>query len=114
MLATVLSTIVSRNISRDSIYTLKLKRRGVELSEDTQAIDLMQGVTAQIAMNPETNAVPFDMPLVELMNAFSSTHYHALPVVKDDNKLIGVILLSIGGLAVRIRPPSSCITAKFV
>ena len=93
MLATVLSTIVSRNISRDSIYTLKLKRRGVELSEDTQAIDLMQGVTAQIAMNSETNAVPFDMPLVELMNAFSSTHYHALPVVKDETKLIGVITI---------------------
>jgi CIC family chloride channel protein len=93
MLATVLSTIVSRNISHDSIYTLKLKRRGVELSEDTQAIDLMQGVTAQIAMNSETNAVPFDMPLVELMNAFSRTHYHALPVVKDETKLIGLITI---------------------
>jgi len=93
MLATVISTIVSRNLSHDSIYTLKLKRRGVELSEDTQAIDLMQGVTAQIAMNSETNAVPFDMPLVELMNAFSSTHYHALPVVKDETKLIGVITI---------------------
>jgi len=35
MLSTVLSTIVSRNLSPDSIYTLKLKRRGVELSQET-------------------------------------------------------------------------------
>ena len=93
MLATVLSTIVSRNLSRDSIYTLKLKRRGVELSQDTQSIDLMQGVTAQIAMNIETNAVPFDLPLVELVSTFTNTHFHALPVVKDETKLIGVITI---------------------
>jgi len=93
MLATVLSTIVSRNLSRDSIYTLKLKRRGVELSQDTQSIDLMQGVTAQIAMNIETNAVPFDLPLIKLVSTFSNTHFHALPVVKDETKLIGVITI---------------------
>ncbi len=93
MLSTVISTIVSRNICRDSIYALKLKRRGVELSPDTQAIDLMQGVTAEIAMNSETDAVPSDMPLVELMSTFSSTHYHALPVVKNEVELIGVITI---------------------
>ncbi|MBC8257665.1 MAG: chloride channel protein [SAR324 cluster bacterium] len=93
MLATVLSTIVSRNISRDSIYSLKLKRRGVVLTQDTQAIDLMQGVTAEVAMNRETDSVPLDLPLAELLSAFSSTHFHALPVVKDETELVGVITI---------------------
>jgi len=94
MLSTVLSTIVSRNLSRDSIYTLKLKRRGVELSQEAQAIDLMQGVTAEIAMNRDTDAVPSDMPLVELMSTFSSTHYNALPVVQNENELLGLITIN--------------------
>ena len=89
MLSTVLSTIVSRNLSPDSIYTLKLKRRGVELSQDTQAIDLMQGVTAEIAMNRET-----DMSFIELMSTFSSTHYHALPVVQNETELVGLITIN--------------------
>jgi len=94
MLSTVLSTIVAKNLSPDSIYTLKLKRRGVELSEDTHAIDLMQGVTAEIAMNCETEAVPLDLPLVELMSTFSSTHYHALPVVQNETELVGLITIN--------------------
>jgi CBS-domain-containing membrane protein len=56
----------------------------VELSQEAQAIDLMQGVTAEIAMNRDTDAVPSDMPLVELMSTFSSTHYNALPVVQNE------------------------------
>ena len=93
MLATVVSTIVSRNVSRDSIYTLKLKRRGVVLSQDTQAIDLMQGVTAEIAMNRETDEDHLDMSLVELMSTFSSTHFHALPVIKQNSVLAGLVTI---------------------
>ena len=93
MLATVVSTIVSRNVSHDSIYTLKLKRRGVVLSEDTQAIDLMQGVTAGMAMNRETDEVQLDMQLVELMSTFSSTHYHALPVINQNSELAGLVTI---------------------
>jgi len=93
MLSTVISTIVSRNLSYDSIYSLKLKRRGVVLSPDNQSIDLMQGVTAEIAMNSETDAVSADMPVVELMSIFSSTHYHALPVVQNKTELIGVVTI---------------------
>jgi len=93
MLSTVLSTIVSRNLNPDSIYTLKLKRRGVELSSETQSIDLMQGVTAEIAMNLETESVQLEMPLIELMSTFSSTHFNALPVIQNDTKLVGVITI---------------------
>jgi CIC family chloride channel protein len=89
ILSTALSTIVSRSLSLDSIYTLKLKGRGVELSQETQAIDLIQGVTAEITMNRDTDAAPSDMSLVELMSTFSSTHFNALPVVQIENELLG-------------------------
>lgn len=93
MLSTVLSTIVSRNLNPYSIYTLKLKRRGVKLSAETQSIDLMQGVTAELAMNRETEAVDIKLPLIELMGVFSSTHFNALPVTQNNNELIGLITI---------------------
>jgi len=93
MLSTVLSTIVSRNLNPFSIYTLKLKRRGIKLSPETRSIDLMQGVTAEFAMNLETEAVQIDLPLIELMGIFSSTHFNALPVIQNDNELVGLITI---------------------
>jgi len=42
MLATVLSTLISERMSSESIYTLKLVRRGVRLGRD-MAIDLLEG-----------------------------------------------------------------------
>ena len=54
----------------------------------------MQGVTAEIAMNRDTEAVPSDMSLVELMSTFSSTHYNALPVVQNENELLGLITIN--------------------
>ena len=93
MLSTVLSTIVSRNLNPFSIYTLKLKRKGIKLSPETRAIDLMQGVTAKFAMNLETEAVQIDLPLNELMGNFSSTHFHALPVIQNNNELVGLITI---------------------
>jgi len=93
MLSTVLSAIVSRNLNPYSIYTLKLKRRGVKLSAETQSIDLMQGVTAELAMNRETEAVDIKLPLIELMGVFSSTHFNALPVTQNNNKLVGLITI---------------------
>ena len=93
MLSTVLSTIVSRNLNPYSIYTLKLKRRGVNLSPETQSIDLMQGVKAEFAMNRETEAVDIKLPLIELMGIFSSTHFNALPVIQNNNELVGLITI---------------------
>ena len=43
MLATVVSTLVSRMISEESIYTLKLSRRGVQLDLGVEDVDVMQG-----------------------------------------------------------------------
>ncbi len=90
MLATVMSTLISRIISRESIYTLKLSRRGIHL-EQGQDIDVMQGVTVGEAMTTDVDVVPPDMPLEELADEFARTHHHGFPVVDDAGELIGVV-----------------------
>jgi len=90
MLATVMSTLISRVISQESIYTLKLSRRGIHLQQG-QDIDVMQGVTVGEAMTTDVDVVPLDMSLDDLMKEFDRTHHHGFPVVDSAGDLVGVV-----------------------
>jgi CIC family chloride channel protein len=90
MLATVISTFVSRMLSRDSIYTLKLTRRGIHL-EQGRDIDIMQGVTVGEAMSTDVDKVPLKLSLEQLADKFAQTHSHGFVVVDESGDLAGVV-----------------------
>jgi CIC family chloride channel protein len=90
MLATVMSTLISRAISRESIYTLKLTRRGVHLHHG-QDVDVMQSITVREAMTTNVDTVPLEMSLDELAGEFARTHHHGFPVVDGAGELAGVV-----------------------
>jgi CIC family chloride channel protein len=92
MLATVIGTLLSRVISRDSIYTLKLSRRGVRL-EQGQDIDVMHDVTVGEVMTKDVDVVNIDMSLEDLAAEFEESHHHGFPVVDGDGELVGVVSL---------------------
>lgn len=93
MFATVLSTFVSRLLSKESIYTLKLSRRGIHLDQG-QDIDIMNGVLAGEIMIPNTATVSMDLPLSDLSDLFNQTHRHGYPIVNKDNELVGMVTVS--------------------
>ena len=88
MLATVLSTLVSRMISKESIYTLKLTRRGVHLESGTD-IDVMQGITVGEVMDKDICPVALSMELNELSEKLFHEHKHGFIVLDDMQKLVG-------------------------
>jgi len=92
MLATVMSTLISRIISNDTIYTLKLTRKGIHLDQG-QDVDIMQGVTVEEVMTTKVNAVPLDMTLLDLSTEFSRTNRHGFPVVDEGGELAGIVTL---------------------
>ncbi len=92
MLATVISTILAEHLSRESIYTLKLLRRGVRL-EQGRDIDVMQGVLVGEAMTTQVDTVSADMPLEDLRLAFAETHHHGFPVLDEHGELLGIVTL---------------------
>jgi len=92
MLATVTSILVSRAISSESIYTLKLTRRGIHLQEGKD-IDVMQTVTVGEAMTTKYDVVPLDLPLIDLAREFEKSHHHGFPVMDQDGKLAGVVTI---------------------
>jgi CIC family chloride channel protein len=92
MLATVISTILAEHLSKESIYTLKLSRRGIRL-ERGRDIDVMQGVLVGEAMTTDVDTVSTSMDLRELDLLFAETHHHGFPVVDEKGELYGVVTL---------------------
>ncbi len=82
MLAIVLATGVSRALSRDSIYTLKLRRRGIEI--DARAADpRLTDRTVGDIMEPPPPALADTVPLEAAARRLLSSGRGSLPVVTD-------------------------------
>ena len=92
MLATVISTVLAEHLNKESIYTLKLSRRGVRL-ERGRDIDVMQGVLVGEAMTTDVQTIRADAELQELERVFDETHRHGFPVVDQAGELLGMVTL---------------------
>ena len=91
MLAVVIATAVANRMSPDSIYTLKLARRGIDLLRRRPAIP-MEAITVAEAMRPTPEPVPAAAPLAEVLDRLSATDEPALPVIDESGAFLGVLL----------------------
>jgi chloride channel protein, CIC family len=90
MMATVISTMLAEHLFRESIYTLKLKLRGITLQSGRDQ-DLMQSLTVGEAMNHTPYVVEKSMPLARLEQFFQETHSHSFPVIDEAHNLVGMV-----------------------
>ncbi|HKI66070.1 MAG TPA: chloride channel protein [Solirubrobacterales bacterium] len=91
MLAVVIATAVANRMSPDSIYTLKLARRGIDLLRRRPASP-MEAITVAEAMRPTPEPVPAAAPLAEVLDRLSATDEPALPVIDEFGAFLGVLL----------------------
>ncbi len=87
-------------ISRDTIYTLKLRRRGIGIMRGRSA-NLMEILTVADAMRALPNGVPQSVTLNELIARFTEEECDALPVVDKDGAFRGAVTLQEVEQAVR-------------
>lgn len=94
MLSTVVSTLLAEHFSRESIYTIKLVRRGVRLALGRD-IDVMQGVFVNEAMTPisDLDVVYSHTSVEDLARKFDRTRHHGFPVLNVNGELCGVVTL---------------------
>ena len=78
MLSTVIATVVAGHLESESIYTLKLSRRGTHL-EQGRDLDVLQSVRVSEVMITDVASVPVSMRLGELMQHFQTYKRHAFP-----------------------------------
>jgi chloride channel protein, CIC family len=90
MAAIVLATITSSLLSADTIYTLKLRRRGIDLQRG-RATNVMALVKVSDAMRPVPNPLKQSTPLAAILDRFDSEDVDALPVVDADGRYRGTV-----------------------
>ncbi len=94
MLTVVVSTVLAqRMLNGESIYTLKLSRRGVRLKRGRD-VDILENVIVEEVMTHDTPTVPVNMSLSALTEKFAHAHYNSFMVLDKRGKLWGVVSLS--------------------
>jgi CIC family chloride channel protein len=90
MLAVVVATAISRRLSRDTIYTTKLRRRGIDIERPLTS-GALEGLSIGDAMGAPASPLPADTPVAEAAAALLREGRNALPVVDGDGILLGVV-----------------------
>ena len=93
MLATVLSTIIAELMFKESIYTLKLKLKGVSLQSGMD-MDILQGVEISEVMTRNYDTIDKDATLTELSDLLNNTHHHGLPILDDEKNFWGIVTVT--------------------
>ena len=92
MASVILSLIVAERLHRESIYTLKLTRRGIHLRRGRD-VDVMEAVRVDEVMVRQPVTVSADLPVTLLAGEFLRTGRHGFPVLSDDGSLFGIVSL---------------------
>jgi CIC family chloride channel protein len=109
MIAVVVATTLANAATRDTIYTLKLRRRGIDIEAPPRS-SLMGKLTVGEAAGDLPRPLDPDQPLHEILDRFAHERTNALPVVRDDGSLLGVV--AAGEVEQELTGPSSDKTAR--
>ena len=89
MIAIIVATTLANHLTRDTIYTLKLRRRGIDI--DAPQATLMAQINIADAMGKLPRPLTPEQPLHDVLDRFTNERADALPVIDANGMLLGVI-----------------------
>jgi CIC family chloride channel protein len=92
MLASVIATLVANKLQRESIYTMKLSRRGITLKAGKDKT-LLEGISVQEVMTTSWQTLPQNMPLSQLLQFVEQSRENVFPVLNHKGELEGIVTL---------------------
>lgn len=94
MFTVVIATLVGQKLLKgESIYSLKLTRRGIHL-QSGKDVDVLQGVLVSEVMAQDVHTITSDMSLKELARIFNLTRHHGIAVLDQQGQLWGMVTIS--------------------
>ncbi|MFQ5611515.1 MAG: chloride channel protein [Anaerolineae bacterium] len=112
MLTVVVATLLAQQmLGGESIYTLKLSRRGIRLQRGRD-VDVLQGVMVGEVMRAEVETISQDLTLADLSEIFTRSRHHGLLVLDSDGKLWGIVTVADLDRAVADDMPRSTTVAE--
>ncbi len=93
MLTTIVATVFSMILNKDSIYAMKLKRRGVDI-EQGRDLNILRSLPISSAMRKTIEKVHEDTTLHELMDLMAASQHTVFFVVDDSDRITGYVSLN--------------------
>jgi CIC family chloride channel protein len=90
MIACIVSSLASGQLLTDSIYTLKLARRGVNIRAGKE-VNVLKSIPVADVMNPQVETISEDITLGGLSEKISKSKYKSFPVVDREGRLTGIV-----------------------
>ena len=90
MITCIISVLITTRLKRDSIYTLKLSRRGINLFQG-QEVNVLRSLPVSRVMKTDFEQIRAATPLRKLMDLTVSSPHSNFFVVNDQNRLVGMI-----------------------
>ena len=94
MFTVVIATLFAQKLLKgESIYSLKLTRRGINLQHGKD-VDVLEGVLVSEVMTRETHTITEDANLKGLSRIFNKTRYNGIAILDKQGKLWGMVTIS--------------------
>lgn len=93
MMAGAMSTFVSSRIFKESIYSLKLSRKGINIRHGRE-VNILASLKVRDVMETPRVVIPSTMPFTELVDRLTHAKGSAFPVVDKAGRLTGIIAYS--------------------
>jgi len=92
MAAGMVASTFAQWLQADSIYSLKLTKRGIRF-EQGRDMDIMQTVQVEEVMNRSPIAMQSEQSVADLFAAFQETHLGGFPVLNSNKELYGMVTM---------------------
>jgi chloride channel protein, CIC family len=93
MMACILASRMTSGLKRESIYTQKLSRRGIDIARGRD-VNVLRSLKVRDVMTADLSRVRSDQPFREFLVDLTEQHHPCLYVVDAEDRLRGFIVLS--------------------
>jgi len=90
MIACIISYLASSQLLQESIYTLKLSRRGVNIRGGKE-VNVLKSIPVRDVMNPYPETIPEGLSLRGFSEKISKSKHNSFPIVNKDGNLTGIL-----------------------
>jgi CIC family chloride channel protein len=90
MITCIISRLMAGRLLKESIYTFKLIRRGVDIRSGKE-VNVLKSISVKDVMNQEVETILDSLSLRKFAEKISKTKYNSFPVVNGRGHLTGVL-----------------------
>ena len=90
MFACVVSDGVSTILSRDTIYTMKIRKKGIVYSYDRE-VNILETIAVEEVMVRDVDCITSDLTLGDVADKILLTGFQGFPCLDEEGKLCGMV-----------------------